>query len=169
MFEPFFGVPQSAVRLGLWAKMKPGEKDLYICLMHRSERYSSREINVTDDAVRQEVGAAPRTLCNARKRLQEYGLIQCGKISGNKYRYIICDPNSGKPYPGDSRHPIRYKKRDREKPERRSKPSVIAETAPTAPSLSKKAAANGLSNHPGMTEHGLFGIFDSEGKDGVPF
>ncbi|HEY6351480.1 MAG TPA: hypothetical protein VI636_18915 [Candidatus Angelobacter sp.] len=159
--------------------MKEGEIRLYLCLMHRSERYSSREVTITDDDVRKEVGAASRTLCNARKKLQELGLIQYRKVAGNKYVYVICNPATGKPYPEDPKKPIRYKKREKQEPESRPQSPVIAETAaivevPKAPEapVSQKAAENRLGDDPYMTEHGLAGLFgnrDGEGNDDVPF
>lgn len=110
MIESFFGVHPHLIRSGLWAALKPGAKDLYVFLMHESERTRSRELKRTDAQVRQTVGASGRTLCNARKQLQERGLIQCKRADGNKYIYTICDPVTGKPYPGDPRVPIRRSK-----------------------------------------------------------
>jgi len=101
MLDSFFGVHPHVVRSGLWAKMKPGEKDLYIYLMAESERYRTRFIKATDAAIHCLVGAAPRTLCNARKKLREYGLIRYKAEQGNRYAYTICDPKTGAPYPGD--------------------------------------------------------------------
>jgi len=93
--------------------MKPGQKDLYIYLMEESERCRTLEMKRTDAQIKQAVGVAGRTLCNARKKLQEFGLIQCKKGEGNKYRYIICEPVSKQPYPGDPKHPLTCAKRDR--------------------------------------------------------
>jgi hypothetical protein len=93
--------------------MKPGEKDLYLFLMEESERRCTRELTATDAEVTATVGAASRTLCNARKRLQEYGLIRYQASLGNRYRYVICDPNTGEPYPGDPRHPMVVPKKGR--------------------------------------------------------
>src|SRR5438045_3036652 len=39
MFNRFFGMPQQLIRNGIWAKMRPSEKDLYVSLMERSERF----------------------------------------------------------------------------------------------------------------------------------
>jgi hypothetical protein len=106
MIDSFFGVHPHLLRSGLWAKMKPGEKDLYLFLMEESERCCTREITATDAQVTVAVGTASRTLCNARKKLQECGLIRYKAGHGNRYQYVICDPKTGQPYPGDSRHPI---------------------------------------------------------------
>lgn len=106
MIDSFFGVHPCLVRSGQWAKMKPGEKDLYLFLMEESERRCTRDLTATDAQITVAVGTASRTLCNARKKLQEYGLIRCNAGHGNRYRYVICDPKTGQPYPGDSRQPI---------------------------------------------------------------
>lgn len=106
MIDSFFGVHPHVIRSGLWAKMKPGEKDLYVYLMEQSEWAETRVLKRTDAHIRSRVGAAPRTLCNARKRLQEYGLVRYRRGDGNKYHYTICNPVSGEPYPGDPTVPI---------------------------------------------------------------
>ena len=113
MIESFFGVHPYLFRSGLWRKLKPGERDLYLCLMEESERRCTRELTTTDAEVRRLVGAASRTLCNARKKLQEYGLIRYKAGEGNRYTYTICNPKTGLPYPGDPRIPMVVPKRDR--------------------------------------------------------
>jgi hypothetical protein len=110
MLESFFGMHQQIVRSGLWRHMKPGEKDLYVYLMYKSERYRNRELTCTDREITEAVGTASRTLCNARKKLIEQGLIKCERSAGGKYRYVICDPRTNLPYPGASNQiPIRSK------------------------------------------------------------
>jgi len=111
MLDSFFGVHPWLLRYGRWAKMKPGEKDLYLFLMEESERRCTRELTATDAEITVAVGTASRTLCNARKRLQEYGLIRYKASHGNRYRYVICNPKTGKPYPGDPRQPLVVPKR----------------------------------------------------------
>jgi hypothetical protein len=106
MIDSFFGVHPCLVRSGQWAKMKPGEKDLYLFLMEESERRCTRDLTATDVQITVAVGTASRTLCNARKKLQEYGLIRYNAGHGNRYRYVICDPKTGEPYPGDARQPM---------------------------------------------------------------
>ena len=104
MLDSFFGVHPCLVRSGQWAKMKPGEKDLYLFLMEESERRCTRELTATDAEITVSVGTASRTLCNARKKLQKYRLIRYSAHDGNRYRYVICDPKTGEPYPGDPQH-----------------------------------------------------------------
>lgn len=106
MIDSFFGVHPFLFRSGLWLKMKPGERDLYLFLMKESERCCTRELVTTDAEVRAEVGTASRTLCNARKKLQELGLVRYTAGLGNRYRYVICNPKTGEPYHGHPRSPI---------------------------------------------------------------
>jgi hypothetical protein len=111
MIPRFFGVPQEVIRSGLLRTVKEGEVRLYLALMERSEYYCTREITLTDQQIRGLVGAAPRTLCDARKKLQELGLIQYRKGGGNRYTYVICDPATNNPYPGDPKATIPYQKK----------------------------------------------------------
>jgi len=111
MIESFFGIHPFVVRSGQWKEMRPGEKDLYVYLMEQSERRCTRQLRVRDADIEEVVGIAPRTLCNARKKLQERGLISCCRGEGGKYEYLICDPKTGKPYPGHPRDPIVVPKR----------------------------------------------------------
>lgn len=110
MIDSFFGIHPFVVRSGLWAKLKPGEVNLYVYLLAESERRCTRQLTVTDLEVKL-VGTASRTLCNARKKLQECGLIQYERGLGNRYKYIICNPKTGQPYPGDPRKPMVVPKR----------------------------------------------------------
>lgn len=120
MFDSFFGVHPHLVRSGIWARMKAGEKDLYIFLCHQSEKFQTREFSATDAQVRDGVGAASRTLCDARKRLQEKGLVRYRAGHGNKYQYTMCNPRTLEPYPGDPRDRV-------DKPKNRDRPKTAAE------------------------------------------
>jgi hypothetical protein len=128
MIDSFFGVHPHLLRSGLWTKMKPGEKNLYLFLMEESERRCTRELTATDAQITVAVGTASRTLCNARKKLQEHGLIRYKAGHGNRYRYVICDPKTGEPYPGDPRQPLVVPKRKAQATSR-PKPDV-ADTSP---------------------------------------
>ncbi len=119
MIGRFFGLPQELIRRGIWKQMKPGEIDLYTCLAHRSERNRNRKLMVSDAEVHEEVGTAARTLCNARKKLQERGLIKYERERGGRYTYELCDPSTGRPYPGPSNVPVIPTKQDKANPEPR--------------------------------------------------
>lgn len=111
MIPRFFGVHQAVMRTGLWAEMRPSEQSLYVALMHESERRSTRKFKLKDAEVARLYGLAPRTLCNARKKLQEYRLILCLSGPGNVYTYTICDPETAWPYPGEPDKRVPYVKK----------------------------------------------------------
>jgi hypothetical protein len=111
MFDRYFGVPQVVIRSHIWAKMKPTEQSLYICLLHESERYRTRELLRTDAQMRELTGLSSRSFCNARKKLQERGLFLCRRGGGNAYIYTLCNPETGQPWPGDPKRPVAYVKK----------------------------------------------------------
>jgi hypothetical protein len=148
MLDSFFGVHPHVLRTGLWRKMKPGEKDLYLYLMEESERCCTREIQATDAQISKLVRTASRTLCNARKKLQELGLIRYRSGQGNKYTYVICNPKTGQPYPGDPRSPIIVPKRNRTSTEH-----------PSIPDGGRSFAGDGFSKQQSLEAHGVPGIF----------
>ncbi len=111
MFDRYFGIPQHVMRSGLWAQMKPSEQSLYVCLMHESERYSSRQLRRKDAVLCQLTGLSTRACCNARKKLQEHGLVICARGSANIYVYTLCNPETARPWPGDPKQQIRYCKK----------------------------------------------------------
>lgn len=161
MIDSFFGIHPWVVRSGLWAELKPGEVNLYIYLLEESERRCTRRITATDTQIGKAVGTASRTLCNARKKLQEYGLIECERGLGNKYDYTICNPKTGQPYPGNPCEPMVVPKRSKSQ----VTDSVTATTAspvtvapaPQPPSVNPQAGnqPRGLP----LESHGLPGVF----------
>src|SRR5262249_25004302 len=108
MLPKFFGVPQHLVRSGLLKRLKPAEVKLYLGLLHDSERYRNRELIRSDQQLTDLIGVSPRSLRDARIKLQEHGLVQYELPAGRKGRYVICNPETGKPYPGDPRQSVPY-------------------------------------------------------------
>src|SRR5579885_2927692 len=92
MIPTFFALHQEIVKMGIWKRLKEGAKDLYVYLMCKSERHRTRELRCKDREIREAVGVASRTLCDARKQLQELGILRCVRVEGNTYKYEICDP-----------------------------------------------------------------------------
>ena len=111
MIERYFGIPQYVIRSGLWTQMRPSEWSLYVCLLHESERYSTRKLQKTDATLCKLAGLSSRAFCNARKKLQEYKLVICERGRGNIYSYTICNPETGLPWPGDPKARIPYVKK----------------------------------------------------------
>src|SRR5271166_82338 len=151
MLDRFFGVHPEIVRSGVLTEMGEGEIRLYLALMERSEYRRNRELTLTDEEIRKRVGLAPRTSCNARKKLQERGLIRCKRTTGNKYRYTICDPKTLAPYPGDSKARIDWK---------RSQPAMeIPVDGIAQPVLSRLPKADARAE-----EYGFVGVFGQSSK-----
>jgi hypothetical protein len=108
MFDRYFGIPQSVMRDGIWARMKPSEQSLYVALCHESERYTSREMIRTDDELEKISGVSPRRQRDARIGLKERGLISFEHIPGRGHRYVLCNPQTAQPWPGDPKVRARY-------------------------------------------------------------
>jgi|GraSoiStandDraft_57_1057295.scaffolds.fasta_scaffold312120_1 hypothetical protein len=111
MFDRYFGIPQHVIRSGLWANMKPSQQSLYICLMHESERCSTRLLRRPDASLCELSGLSSRAFCDARKKLQEIGLIQCRRGAGNIYLNTICNPENGLPWPGAPKGRFLYRRK----------------------------------------------------------
>ena len=112
MFDRYFGMPQHVIRSGLWARMKPSQQSLYVCLMHESERCSTRQMRRNDGYLCELSGLSSRAFCDARKKLQELGLVQCRRGAGNIYVYTVCNPETGTPWPGAPKERFLYRKKE---------------------------------------------------------
>jgi hypothetical protein len=157
MFDRYFGIPQHVIRSGLWSRMKPSQQSLYVCLMHESERCSTRLLRRTDSCLCELSGLSSRAFCDARKKLQELRLIQCNRGTGNIYAYTLCSPETGTPWPGAPKERFLYRRK-----ERRSGSGTedqIAETpaeVDASPSVRKSPQiAPVLGNSAPVTSHGV--------------
>jgi hypothetical protein len=157
MIDRFFGVSHYVIRSGLWAQMTPTEQSLYIYLMHESERYRTRELLRTDAAIFNATGMSSRALCNARKKVQERGLLLYERSKGNMYLYTVCNPETGRPYPGDPKVPVPYRKKcDRQ--DNSPEPSRSADPQGNEAMPSRSPGERAASEH--LESHGLPGVFD---------
>jgi hypothetical protein len=101
MIPAFYGKDKLVMQSGLYAVMKPSEQSMYEALSFLSEQKCSRELwNVKAAEVCRLSGIKFRTIGNARKRLEEYGLILCTKGRGNTFSYVLTNPATGQAYPG---------------------------------------------------------------------
>lgn len=112
MFPRYFGLPQAVIRSRIWRGMKPSEQSFYVFLCHESERKASREVRRTDAEIRDWTGLSSRALSRARKKVQEIGLALCHRAKGNVYIYTLCNPETGRPWEGDPKTPVRYERVD---------------------------------------------------------
>jgi hypothetical protein len=111
MLGRFTGYPPHIFESGVVAEIKDSSFRLYIFLTRVSDQKSSREFAILDSAISQRAGISPRSLTGARSELKRVGWIQCERAPGQGYLYRMCDPETGKPFPGDPRTPAPYKKR----------------------------------------------------------
>ena len=144
MIPSFFGIPPDVVRLGIWAELKPVEVKLYGVLWHESERHRTRKLSRTDKQMGTLAGVSTRSLRDARIKLQERGLVFYSGKPGTAYVYTLCNPATGKPWPGDPKRPIAYIKRSNQHaaPERRP----IAGADHSAPALRRGYARQNVSS-----------------------
>jgi hypothetical protein len=156
MIDRYFGLSQHVLRSGLWARMKPGEQNLYVCLMHESERYSTRKLTRTDAALRELTGLSSRTFCNSRKKLREWNLITCTRGQGNVYCYEICNPQTGRPWDGDPKQRVVYQKTPKHAEINGRQQTDLPTQSKEFGKLGGKASANG----DGVEKHGFYMKFE---------
>lgn len=134
MFTGFFGVPQAPVRSGKLKDLSGVSVKLYLALCHDFERYSTRELVRTVAQLRNLVGGAANSHIKARKELQQAGLIESEETS-NGFRFRLCNPETGKPWPQDPRERIPYQRKSKEQ----TQPGEIAHQAvPAKPAVAAK-------------------------------
>jgi hypothetical protein len=85
-----FPVPQVLLRERIWGKLKPSARSLYIVLLYIVENRGSLSVTVTDADIRELAGASTSSLRQARTELRQFGLIDCRRREGGKYRYVLC-------------------------------------------------------------------------------
>jgi len=87
--KEFFMVPNSLVDSGLWARMKESERKVYIALCRRSHPQSGLAYPSIKGDLRKLTGCKKDTICQATKRLVNYGLIEKKRAPGAfKFRMI---------------------------------------------------------------------------------
>jgi hypothetical protein len=101
MFEPFFGIPQAIVQLGKVKSLSGVALKLYVVLLHQSERYRTRMLRCTTAELEEFTGCSRNALITARADLARAGLVQSEPHRGQGFVFHLCDPNTGKPWPGD--------------------------------------------------------------------
>ena len=109
MFEPFFGIPQSVVRLGKLKNLTGFASKLYLALCHESERRMTRELVLTVSQLRTLVGGSRNSHTDARTRLVRAGLVQAESYGVDGYVFHLCNPETGEPWPSHPRERITYR------------------------------------------------------------
>lgn len=124
MIPKFFVVPQEVIRLGKLKNLNGAALRLYIALWHESERYSTREVVRTNTELIDLVGGAPNSFAKARAELIEAKLVVAEPMGTEGFVFLLCDPATGAPWPGDPRERITYQPK--------GKAHAVIQTAPGA-------------------------------------
>lgn len=111
MCERFFGIPQSAVRLGKIKGLSPFTVAIYLALWHESELYSTRELERTTAQLQALVGGSPNTHAKARAELAKASLVVIEPNGQDGFIFHLCDPATDKPWPLHPREKPQYQKK----------------------------------------------------------
>lgn len=140
MIERYFGIPQSAVRLGKVRSLSGAATKLYLVLWHESERYQTRELTRTTRQLRDLMGGARNTHAKAREELIEAGLLEAEPYGTEGFVFHLCNPDTGRPWAIDPKVAVPYRKKN----------DALSEMAPISPAKSGKPPkiANAGTNFP---------------------
>ena len=86
---PYSKIPSKFFGSGTAANLKPSAALLFLALCEQANRHNSNTFKASDKALASETGLGTRTICDARKRLAERGLITCSRQMGQSYEYTI--------------------------------------------------------------------------------
>lgn len=86
---PYTKIPNKSFGSGTGAKLGRSSALLFLALCEHANRNGSMSFKASDAALASDTGLAPRTICDARKRLLEYGLISCRRQDGHSYTYTL--------------------------------------------------------------------------------
>src|ERR1700759_26469 len=89
----FSKVPNRFFGSGTASSIGKSASLVYIALWEHANRHGENVFKASDKALASETGLGTRTLCNARKRLLEKGLICCSRQDGQSYVYTLPAPS----------------------------------------------------------------------------
>jgi hypothetical protein len=161
MIPRFIGIPPEFYDSPKCIEMSHATARFYGFLFWTSHRYSSLQFDVKDKEILNRTNLSLRTLADARKDLSQRGLILCVRQQQG-YRYVICDPNTGQPFPGDPKDQL-LSPRKRDKPvERSSEKSDIPLVPKPAPQLIRTPIVQTLPSRPdGNRDYGFDKLFQN--------
>ena len=85
----FTKIPNKFFGSGTAAKLKTSASLFYIALFEHANRHGHNQFKASDRALASETGLGTRTICEARKRLAEKGLISHTREKGESYVYTL--------------------------------------------------------------------------------
>lgn len=89
---PFSKIPSKFFGSGIASSLGTSPSLLYIALCENANRNNGNTFRASDKALASETGLGTRTICDARKKLIEYGLIFCSREDGQSHKYTIENP-----------------------------------------------------------------------------
>lgn len=90
---PFTKIPNRLFGSGTAQHLKPSATLLYVALCDHANRNGSNTFKTSDRSLESDTALAARTICEARKRLLEKGLITCKRADGQSYVYTLPVPS----------------------------------------------------------------------------
>jgi replication initiation and membrane attachment protein DnaB len=75
------------------ARLGPSAGYIYFALLDHANRKGEMTFSASDKALAGDTRIAPRTICDARKKLIEYGLISCDCEKGRSHVYTLLKPS----------------------------------------------------------------------------
>lgn len=90
---PFTKIPNRLFGSGTARNLKPSATLLYIALCDHANRNGNNKFKTSDSALGADTTLSARTICDARKRLLEKGLITCTREDGQSYVYTLSVPS----------------------------------------------------------------------------
>lgn len=82
-------IPSKLFGSGTAARIGPSASLVFVALCEHANRDESNTFKASDRALASETGLGHRTICDARKRLGEHGLISFSRREGESYTYTI--------------------------------------------------------------------------------
>jgi hypothetical protein len=111
MIDKFFGVPREIVRDGKLKNLGGVASKLLMVLWCKSEQYCTRTLRFTTAELEELTGCSRNALIKARAALVSAGLVQAEPYGVKGFVFHLCDPNTGKPWPGNPKQRILYVKK----------------------------------------------------------
>ncbi len=82
-------MPSKFFGSGTASSLRPSASLVFLALCEHANRNESNTFKASDRALASETGLGTRTICDARKRLIEHGLISCSRENGQSFNYTI--------------------------------------------------------------------------------
>jgi|GEM_PF-2274298 hypothetical protein len=108
MIDRFFGIPPGIIRLGKVKSLSGAAVKLLMVLWHESEYNCTRTLRCTTAKLEELTGCSRNALITARADLVGAGLVQAEPYGVKGFVLHLCNPETGKPWPGDPKQRIAY-------------------------------------------------------------